>query len=171
VALGYETGGRPSTVTFDAGALAFTYHPTGQVETITTPNEALSFTFDGPLPLTSTWTGAVAGVVGQTYTTDFAVATQRVNDATVSFGYDADGLLMQAGALTLTRHPDHGSVTGTTLGGVTDQYDWTTYGEPSRYQAHHPAFGSYESFRVRRRAHSEKRMEPMARVHPVAALS
>jgi hypothetical protein len=80
---------------------------------------------------------------------DFALATERVNDVAVSFAYDTDGLLTQAGELMLTCHPDHGSQTATTLRATTDQYDWTGYGEPGRYQAHHAAFRSYPVFDAR----------------------
>jgi YD repeat-containing protein len=146
ITAGYDAAGRLNTVTFDAGAITFTYQTTGQIQDISAPGEQLSFTLDGPLPLTSTWNGTVAGVVAHTYTTDLTVASERVNGITVNFGYDNDGLLTQAGELTLTRHPNHGSLTGTTLGAVTDHYDWTGYGEPGRYQTRHSAFGSYPVF-------------------------
>lgn len=48
--------------------------------------------------------------------------------------------------MALARHPAHGLLTGTTLGASSDQYAWTGYGEPERYQAAHPASGSYPVF-------------------------
>lgn len=76
IALSYDSGGRLRTVTFDAGSISFGYQPTGQIQAITAPGESLAYTFDGPLPLTSTWTGAVAGVVGYDYTNLFTVAAE-----------------------------------------------------------------------------------------------
>jgi RHS repeat-associated protein len=146
VTLAYDGSARLGTVTFDAGSIGFGYHPSGQIHSITAPAETLSYTFDGPLPLTSAWTGAVAGVVGYGYTNDFTVASESVNGTAVTFGYDDDGLLTQAGELTLTRHATHGLLTGTTLRAVTDQYEWTGYAEPARYQAAHPSFGEYPLF-------------------------
>ncbi|HSB68689.1 MAG TPA: hypothetical protein VLT62_05100 [Candidatus Methylomirabilis sp.] len=49
--------------------------------------------------------------------------------------YEPDSLLTQAGALTLTRHPQHGLLTGTALGSVTDTYGYDSFGELSSYQA------------------------------------
>ncbi len=44
-------------------------------------------------------------------------------------------MLTTAGALTLTRDPQHGLLTGTTLGNLTDTYTYSTFGELSAYQA------------------------------------
>jgi RHS repeat-associated protein len=53
--------------------------------------------------------------------------------ATVSFAYDDDGLLTQAGDLTLTRDPQHGLVAGTTLGVVSDVWDYDAFGQVQGY--------------------------------------
>jgi YD repeat-containing protein len=67
------------------------------------------------------------GSVTRTYDTDFRVATESVNGGnSVTFQYDPDSLLTGAGALTLTRHAQHGLLTGTTLGNVTDTYTYMT---------------------------------------------
>ncbi len=59
-----------------------------------------------------------------------------MNGATaVSYAYDADSLVTQAGALTLTRDPVTGVVTGTTLGLVADTRSVTTFGEVASYRA------------------------------------
>jgi hypothetical protein len=47
-----------------------------------------------------TWSSSVSGSVTRTYDTDFRVISQRVNGTNpISFQYDADSLLIQAGAL------------------------------------------------------------------------
>jgi len=78
----------------------------------------------------------VAGSVTRTYDTDFRVASESVNGGnSVTFQYDPDSLLTGAGSLTLTRHAQHGLLTGTVLGALTDTYSYSTFGELSRYQA------------------------------------
>ena len=137
--LDYEpTGGRLSTLTAPTGQTTFTYHPTtGQVSNIASPGGVgLAYSYDGSLLTGATWTGPVAGSVTRTYDTDFRVATESVNGGnSISFGYDADSLLTAAGALTLTRSPQHGLLTGTTLGTATDTLTYSTFGELSTYQA------------------------------------
>jgi RHS repeat-associated protein len=59
-----------------------------------------------------------------------------VNGATpVAFTYDADSLLTQAGALSLTRDPQHGLLTGSTLGSVSDTRSYSSFAELSSYAA------------------------------------
>ena len=61
----------------------------------------LGFTYDGSLPKSVTWSGAVSGSNAVTYDADFRVTSQTVNGTNaVSFGYDLDGLLTSAGAVT-----------------------------------------------------------------------
>jgi len=139
VALEYEpTGGRLSSLTAPTGQTTFAYHPTtGNLATIASPGGVgLSYTYDGSLLTGTTWSGPVTGSVTRTYDTDFRVATESVSGANpITFQYDPDSLLTQAGSLTLTRHAQHGLLTGTTLGSATDAYTYTTFGELSTYQA------------------------------------
>ncbi len=96
----------------------------------------LSYTYDGILRTGTTWTGPAAGSVTRTYDTDFRVTSESINGGnTISFQYDADSLLTQAGSLTLTRDPQHGLLTGTSLAGVNDSYTYSTFGELGAYQA------------------------------------
>lgn len=53
----------------------------------------------------------------------------------MSFGYDSDSLLTRAGALTLTRDTQNGSLTGTTLGVVSDSLAYNNFGELTSYSA------------------------------------
>ncbi len=113
VIFGYDPAGRPSTVTFDRGQLVSTYHPTtGTLTGITAPGGlTLAYTYDGTLSKTVAWGGAVGGNVGVSYNNDFRIIGQTVNGTnSLSFGYDADGLLTSAGALGIKRHAQHGMV-------------------------------------------------------------
>jgi YD repeat-containing protein len=53
----------------------------------------------------------------------------------VSFGYDGDSLLTGSGTLSVTRDPQTGLATGTTLGQVTDATTYNDFGEPLTYSA------------------------------------
>ena len=142
VVLGYDPAGRPSTVTFDRGQLGFTYSPTtGLLTQLTAPgSNTLAFTYDGALPKTATWSGAVAGSVGVTYNADFRVASQTVNGAgAVSFGYDGDGLVTLAGALGLKRHAQHGLLERDSVGGVLGVWGYDGHGALASYTATHNA--------------------------------
>jgi RHS repeat-associated protein len=138
--LGYDTGGRLATLTAPTGPTTFTYHPTtGQVTSIAAPGGVgLSYTHDGSLLLGTTWSGPVAGSVTRTYDTDFRVATESINSGNpVTFQYDSDSLLTQAGSLSLTRNTQNGLLTGTTVGSVSDTRTYSTFGELSTYQANY----------------------------------
>jgi len=75
------------------------------VEVINAPGGlALGYTYDGSLPLSTTWTGAINASVSRTYDRNFWIQSQSVNGgSTENFVYDNDGLLTGAGSLTLTR--------------------------------------------------------------------
>ncbi len=137
--LDYEpTGGRLSSLTAPTGQTTFTYHSTtGQLSTIAAPGGVtFGYTYEGSLLTGTTWTGPVAGSVTRTFDTDFRVTSESVNGANpVTFQYDPDSLLTQAGTLTLTRHTQHALLTGTTLGSVTDSLSYNSFGELSTYQA------------------------------------
>ena len=115
IGFGYDLSGRPSSVRFDrggtSGTIGFTFNGvSGNLTNLSAPGGlGLAFTYDGSLPTSVTWSGAVAGSTAVTYNTDFRVTGQTVNGAhAVSFGYDVDGLLTQAGALGLRRSATNG---------------------------------------------------------------
>jgi YD repeat-containing protein len=122
IAIAYDTAGRPSTVTLPTGSSTFGYSPTtGLLTSLTSPTGgALAFTYDGSFPKTATWSGTVAGSVGVNYDASFRVTSITVNGANaITLGYDTDDLLTTAGSLTLSRDPQNGRLTGTTLGSLT----------------------------------------------------
>lgn len=117
---GCSGAGRPETVTFQA--VDYT--------------NALTYAYDGSLVTGVTWTGPVAGSVNAGYDNFFRVNALAVNGVNpVSFAYDADGLLLQAGALTLARDLQNGRLTGTVIASVNDAWTYTGFGEPATYTA------------------------------------
>lgn len=148
IALTYDSGGRMSLLTLPGGALTYRYSPTtGRLSTLTAPDGGmLSYSYDGPLPTDTAWTGAVSGSVGLAYDNNFRVTSLTVNGAnSVSFAYDADGLLSTAGSLNLTHNAQNGLLTGTTLGGVTDIVSYTDLAELKDYSVAYSGSGMYSA--------------------------
>ena len=118
VAFGYDAAGRVNATTIARGTISYAYSPTtGKTTSIAAPDGlGLTYGYDGALLKTVTWSGPVAGTVARTYDNDFRVTGIAVNGASVPFSYDADSLLMAAGAMTLTRNPQNGLLGGHVAG-------------------------------------------------------
>jgi len=128
--------GRLQSIAFSAGTLSYAYNATtGQVSSITSPGGTqLSYTYDGALLKTMTWSGGpVTGTVTRTFDANFRVVSETAGGQKVSYGYDTDGLLTSAGALTLTRDAATGFITGTNLGSLTDTRTYNSYSEQQTY--------------------------------------
>lgn len=143
----YDTAGRLSTFTIAAGTYTPAYSlTTGQLTDIAAPGGVgLAFTYDGMLPKSSVWSGTVNGTVARIYDNNFRISTIAVNGAGIAFGYDNDGLLTQAGALALTRHPQHGLVTATALNTIADSWGYNGFGELNSYSASAGATALYSA--------------------------
>ena len=110
---------------------------TGQLQSISrddgTTVRSLQFTYDGPLPASTTWAHAsevANGSVSYGYDAHFRLDQVRVNgQVTADYAYDADGLITSAGALTVTPDAVTGLLSSTTLGDVSDSYSWTSFAE------------------------------------------
>ncbi len=142
--------GRLSTTAFDRGTTTRTYDPvSGQLETITTPeNNVLSYTYDGPLLSSVTWSGAVNGSEMRTPDADLRLGELQVNDSATTYGYDDDGLVtsltLDSGSMTLTPDPTTGQLDGTTAGAVNDSYTYYPDGSIHHYTANGPSGVLYE---------------------------
>jgi RHS repeat-associated protein len=78
----------------------------------------------------------VAGSVGFAYNSDFRVSAVSLNGSDpVPYQYGSDGLLIQAGSLTLNRSAANGLLTGTGVGVVTDSHTYNGFGEAASYEA------------------------------------
>ncbi|XYI02310.1 DUF4329 domain-containing protein [Sorangium sp. So ce1128] len=99
---------------------------------------SLAYGYDGALPTSRTWTvtgsGAGVGSVQWIYNNDFRIVSETVSGgAATSFGYDGDGVVNQAGGLTLSRHPQSGQYTGSSIGVVSDTVTPDAYGGVQDY--------------------------------------
>ncbi|MFN8495852.1 MAG: RHS repeat-associated core domain-containing protein [Caldilineaceae bacterium] len=134
----YDVAGRLHSLLIPGGSLTYDYdNATGLMASVTGPYDVnLSYLYDGMLPTTTIWSGTVTGNVRRTYNDDFRTTSLSVNETdSVAYGYDDDGLLTQAGAMTLTYNPQNGLLTSTALGGVTDRWIYNSFGEPISYTA------------------------------------
>jgi RHS repeat-associated protein len=154
VGIDYDAAGRPRTITSAAGPTTYAYDPaSGQLTTVTAPGGVtLSYAYDGALVTAETLAGPVSGTVTRAYDADFQVLFETIaGSGFVSYGYDPDGLPVQAGALTLRRHAQHGLVTGTTLGGVEDEWTHTDDAEEASQRVTAQGVELYRVDRVRDR--------------------
>jgi RHS repeat-associated protein len=132
----YDGFGRLTTLTQPRGALGYTYDAAGRLTGITAPGGlGLTSVYDGFLQTSESATGAVAGAVTRSYDTSLRLTSQGVNGSTVTFTYDNDDLMTQAGALAMTRSPQNGLLSATTLGTVTTTLGHTGFSELSQLSA------------------------------------
>ena len=137
VDLTYDASGRPIKLTQAGRIIDITYQGTStNIQGIAGPaGQQLSYGLDGPMQISQTWSGPIAGSVSRTLDNGLRTATRTVNAAAISMNYDLDSQLTGAGALTLTRHPNHGLVSATSLGGVTDTLTYSGFGGLDHYTA------------------------------------
>ncbi len=152
VSFDYDSTGRLEMLTSDRGVSSFAYDPSyGHVSSISTPEgNTLSLTYDTSLVTNSIWAGEVAGGVVQEYDNNFRITSRSVNaSGATTFGYDDDGFLTTAGAMSLSRDPANGLLTGTTLGNVTDSFTYNEFGELEAYSADYSATPQYSASFIR----------------------
>jgi RHS repeat-associated protein len=137
ISYSYDSAGRLTTVTTPTGKNSYTYSATtGNVSGETRGTAKIAYAYNGPLPIRTTWSGAVAGNVGRAYNNNFWVASQTINGGnTVAFSYDNDGMNAKAGSLSIQRRAKDGLITGTTLGVTSDTRTYNTFGELTGYTA------------------------------------
>ena len=134
----YDPAGRLGVLTLPSGQRVYSYTATtGQLTSLTASDGGtLSYSYTGALLTQTTWAGEVAGTVNRSYDNDFRVTTLSVNGSNpITFQYDNDSLLTQAGTLTLSRNTQNGLLTGTALGNVTDTVGYNAFGELASYAA------------------------------------
>ncbi|NRF69157.1 hypothetical protein HLB44_19360 [Aquincola sp. S2] len=138
-----------TSITPSAGAgdaINLAYSPTSaQLASVGTADALTAFTYDGFLLKSQTVSGSVAGSIVWTYDNDFRVQSHKVNGVDTAFGYDNDNLLTQTGALSITRHPQHGMATGTSLGSIATTQSYSGFGEPHVFTVSHGGSTLYRS--------------------------
>ena len=134
----YDSAGRVQSIAIPEGDFAFNYDPvTGKLGSLISPyNVTTSFAYDGFLPKSVTWSGAVSGSMSVDYDSNFWVTSQSVNgSSSILFDYDNDGDLIQAGDLILKRDYSNGRLTGSSIEEVADTLIYNAFGELNQYEA------------------------------------
>jgi RHS repeat-associated protein len=133
----YDTAGRLTTTTFPRGVITTSYNAiTGQIETMTAPgNEQLDITWDGPLLMSTTWSGTVSGSESFSYNDKFLVETRQTNASfDAGFFYNQDFQLSSASTnvstLSFAYSSTNGLPIGTALGAVTTTRSYDDFGAP-----------------------------------------
>lgn len=144
-----SASGRLTQLSWSSGTESFAYDAAGRLAALDAPGGVnLAFGYDGPLPLTETWSGS-AGVHGEltrTFDDDFRLSSEALaGGASIAFSYDDDGLLAGAGAETIARSAETGQTTGTTLGNLTTSRIYNAYGEPARDAASYSGSPVYDA--------------------------
>ncbi|WP_223641673.1 RHS repeat-associated core domain-containing protein [Corallococcus sp. EGB] len=137
VSFAYDAAGRLLTLNIPGTRVTTGYDSAGRLRSLaSTSGVGLEFSHDGPLVTGVSWKGAVAGTLRYSHDTDLRVAAVSVNGETpVAYTYDLDGLLVSAGALTLSRRDDSGLLEGTRLGSVSTVEASNAYGELESWSA------------------------------------
>lgn len=131
VLFGYDENGRLQTITLPRGPLTYGYSPTtGQLTTLAAPGDVnLTYSYNDELLTQVAWSGAVAGTVGFGYDASYRLISTSVNGSPISYQYDADDALTQAGSLAFTYHPTTGLLTNGTLGSVSSSWGYNEFAE------------------------------------------
>ncbi len=142
-----DSGFRLDSVTLPRGARALTYDAAGRIQSLSDPSGiTLTYNYDGPMIVRRLQSGPAAGTVEFTYNPDWLIGSIRVNGAnSVTLQYDDDDLLVQSGALTLSRNSYNGLVTGSQLGGVSDTWVHNAYAEAISYTATYNSAALYRA--------------------------
>ncbi len=110
--------GRVIRHTYHRGVLVHTQTPEGQIDygyrcggeigSITARGEGLSYTYDGSLLISESSSGSLNQTLVYSYNNDFKPVEAAYAGVSTSYGYDADGLLVQAGDYSIERHAGNG---------------------------------------------------------------
>jgi RHS repeat-associated protein len=148
----YDSAGRLDTIQTSRTTVQMQYSPdAGQLVGMTDalasgPNptaSSIGLTYNGPLPIGTTWSGAVNGSVAYSYNSNLQVATSTVaGTPTVTNTFDLDLLLTSvaigtspATTLAISRNNQNGLLTGTSLGVVSTSKAYDTYGAATSLSA------------------------------------
>ncbi len=137
ISITYDDIGRVSGVTSPRGDKTFTYSAnSSNIEAISVAGGGITYSYDGSLPTSVNWLGAVNGSVGVSYNAELQVDTQSVNGAhKIGITYDSDGVPSSIGDLSITRDALNGSLSFTTLGSMSDGFSYNTMGELTGYNS------------------------------------
>jgi RHS repeat-associated protein len=117
---GYDaTSARPTYIERGSDQVTFGYGSDGFLANTTSADGVIAtLGYTSTLPISTTWSGAgISGSVSGVVDDQMRVTSQSVNGANnITFGYDTDGALATAGAVTLTHSASTGLLDSYTVG-------------------------------------------------------
>jgi RHS repeat-associated protein len=130
--LDYDAGGRLATRTSPGDAVTFEYDPASGrlVRLSNAAGASIEYRYDGPLLLSESWDGDVAGTVHRDYDDQLRLGELVVGKHSVRIHYDRDNLPIRVGRLDLHRDAATGLPAGTTLGMVVTHLVRNAFAEP-----------------------------------------
>jgi RHS repeat-associated protein len=131
----FDTLGRASGWQIPESSVDIAYNATNhQIERLIEASESIAYQWDGPLLLSTTFQGAVAGTVSRDYDANLRQSSESAGDVAISFAYDDFGRLVQAGDETVAYGSDGQSVSFTALGQVSEKLNRSAdFGELSAH--------------------------------------
>lgn len=148
VRFGYDSAGRLSSITTPQGVTSYAYNlTTGALASISSPGGvSLAFTYDSSLLTSQTWSGPVSGAVTSIYDNNYWIVADQVNGANqINYQYDSDGLLAQAGALSIDRSGPSDLITGSTIGSSSATLAYNGFGELTADEAAYNGVSLYHT--------------------------
>ena len=132
--LGYDSFGRLESLAAWPRTITLGYDTaTGDLRTVSVPQQTVTYNLDGILPESDIWSGDVNASIGRVFNNKFELARETTTAAgsthEVDYIYDADGLLKSAGGVTLVRDPKIGRVDEIHVGNLTETIKYNVYGE------------------------------------------
>jgi RHS repeat-associated protein len=119
----YDSGGRVTNIAWSGGQWTFGYDATGRLASVAAPGGGtITYGYDGILVTTSRYSGVVTGLVAYAYDSSLRLNTMRVNGSNISYRYDNDDNLTNAGVCALTYASSNRLLTGRTVGAVMETY-------------------------------------------------
>jgi len=127
-----ETTGQLEKTTYPHGEELYQYDADSNLTHIVgTDGSTLSYTYDGSLALSETWgNGQIVGHLSHDYDNDLRLVSSSINGThTVNYRYDDDGLLLQAGFLSLEHDAENGMLLSRQLGDIETTRRYNVFGE------------------------------------------
>lgn len=138
--------GRLTSVDGATDSINYFYDSAGRVSLLSHGDDGANkifYSYAGQLVTSTVWsltTGVNLGGVQRVFDNFFRVTLLTVNGINpISYGYDNDGLMTSAGGTTLTRHPQTGFLTATSIlagaNQITENFGYSNFGEVATYAA------------------------------------
>lgn len=142
----YDEAGRLSRVAWPEGSVDFARDVAHRVIGLQAADgSGLKYRWDGLLPVEESWTGTVTGCVKRSYDGNFRLRElEVVGTDGIRYEYDRDGLLTQAGAMTINRQSSTGFMTTNVLDAITERVTVDGFGAVTRRETTCGGAGLYQ---------------------------